>query len=248
MTQQGAFVLVVDDDPLMCRLVEVLLETQGHSVVTAGDYESAMAAIRARIPDLILLDVQLPSIDGFTIMRQLKRLYDAVPIIMLTARAEMQDRLMGLETGADDYVVKPFEPAELLARVKAVLRRSKKHLTYATDLVVERGGLRLDVPGMTVTNSTGQSALLTPTETRILHRLMSRPDYVISREELTSFAIGAGADTTTNHIDVYIGRIRKKIGDDTNKPRHILTVRGSGYKFQSSESDVAEMQPRSANT
>ncbi len=247
MTQQGAVVLVVDDDVLMCRLVEVLLETQGHSVVTAGDYDAAMAAIRTRVPDLILLDVQLPSIDGFTMMRQLKRQYDAVPIIMLTARAEMQDRLMGLETGADDYVVKPFEPAELLARVKAVLRRSKKHLTYATDLLIERGGLRLDVPGMTVTNEAGQSALLTPTETRILHRMMSRAGYVISREELTSFAIGAGADTTTNHIDVYIGRIRKKIGDDPNKPRHILTVRGSGYKFQSLDNDLEAMPPRSAS-
>ncbi len=248
MTQQGALVLVVDDDPLMCRLVEVLLETQGHSVVTAGHYEAAMTAIRVRVPDLILLDVQLPSIDGFTIMRQLKRQYDAVPIIMLTARAEMQDRLLGLDTGADDYVVKPFEPAELLARVKAVLRRSKKHLTYATDLVVERGGLRLDVPGMTVTTPAGQSALLTPTETRIMHRLMSRPDYVISREELTTFAIGAGADTTTNHIDVYIGRIRKKIADDPNKPRYILTIRGSGYKFQSSSSDGPDTAPVSTDT
>lgn len=225
--------LVVDDDPLMCRLVEVLLQSQGHSAVTVDSYEAAVTQIQRQMPDLVLLDVQLPRIDGFTAMRQLKRQYENLPVIMLTARADMQDRLMGLDTGADDYVVKPFEPAELLARVKAVLRRSQRNIAASMEMVTEENGLRLDVRSTTVTLPDGQVVLLTPTETRVLHRLMSRSNHIVSREELINFAIGSGADNTTNQIDVYVGRIRRKIGDDPNNPGYIVTVRGSGYKFLS---------------
>ncbi len=225
--------LVVDDDPLMCRLVEVLLQSQGHTAITAGSYEAAVSQIQRQLPDLVLLDVQLPRIDGFTAMRQLKRQYENLPVIMLTARADMQDRLTGLETGADDYVVKPFEPAELLARVKAVLRRSQRSIAASMEMIIEENGLRLDVRSTTVTLPDGQVVLLTPTETRVLHRLMSRANHIVSREELINFAIGSGADNTTNQIDVYVGRIRRKIGDDPNNPIYIVTVRGSGYKFLS---------------
>ncbi|MDQ3856055.1 MAG: response regulator transcription factor [Chloroflexota bacterium] len=233
MTEDSAYVLAVDDDPLTCRLIQFLLTSQGYEVGIANDPVVALRQIDQRLPDLVLLDLQLPKMDGFTLMRQLKRDYQDVSVIMLTARAEMQDRLAGLEAGADDYVVKPFEPAELLARVKAVLRRAKRQLSANLDSVVVENGLRLDVHNLTVTTSSGESVSLTPTETRILHRLMANANHVISREDLTAFAVGYGADTSNNQIDVYIGRIRRKIRDNLSHPRYIATVRGSGYKFLS---------------
>lgn len=235
MSNQAAHVLAVDDDPLTCRLIEFLLRSHGYDVATTGDPQVALGQIERRTPDLVLLDVQLPRVDGFTLMRRLKTEYAGVPVIMLTARAEMADRLTGLEAGADDYVTKPFEPAELLARVKAVLRRSQRQNAAEPDGLLERGGLRLDVRGLTVTLPDGRCIALTPTEARILHRLMSVPDRVVSREDLTNFASGFIADTSNNQIDVYVGRIRRKLGDEASEPRYIRTVRGSGYRFIATE-------------
>lgn len=231
MTQQGAVVLTVDDDALTCRMIQFLLQSEGYHVRIANDPQAALSLMEQEVPDLVLLDVQLPRADGFTVMRHLKKRYQHLPVIMLTARAEMTDRLTGLEAGADDYVVKPFEPAELLARVKAVLRRSNRQLAAAMDSTVEENGIRLDVHALTACMPDGATVLLTPMEMRILHRLMANPNHVISREALTAFAIRYADDASNNRMDVYIGRIRRKLGDDPAEPRYILTVRGSGYKF-----------------
>lgn len=233
MIQDGALIIVVDDDPLTCRMIEFLLGSQGYAVTALNEAPPALQQIEHKLPDLVLLDVQLPRMDGFTAMRHLKQQYPNLPVIMLTARAEMQDRLSGLEAGADDYIVKPFEPAELLARVKAVLRRAKRNISTAADGVIAENGIRLDVHNLAATIPGGDIIPLTPTETRILHRLMANPNHVISREDLTAFAVGYGADTSNNQIDVYVGRIRRKIKDDLNNPQYIVTVRGSGYKFLS---------------
>lgn len=233
MRQQAAYVLAVEDDPLTSRMVEFLLQGEGYNVAITGDPQHALAQIESEVPDLVLLDVQLPRMDGITLMRHLKQRYRNLPVIMLTARGETTDRVNGLRAGADDYVVKPFEPAELLARVNAVLRRSSRQLSAMMDNMVEENGLRLDVQGHTVTVPGGDVVMLTPMETRIMHRLMASPNRVISRDSLTAFAIKYVDDGSNNRIDVYIGRIRRKIGDDPQNPRYIVTVRGSGYKFLS---------------
>ncbi|MDP9380772.1 MAG: response regulator transcription factor [Chloroflexota bacterium] len=232
MANQGARVLAVDDDALTCRLIEFLLHGEGYDVVTTDDPEEALLDIQQNRPDLLLLDVQLPRVDGFTLMRRLKQEYSDLPVIMLTARAEMQDRVTGLESGADDYVTKPFEPAELLARVKAVLRRSRRrHSPQETSSPLIESGWALDISSLSVTLPGGRTVSLTPTETRILHRLMATPNQVVSREDLSRFASGYVADTSNNQIDVYVGRIRRKLGEQGSSSQHIRTVRGSGYKF-----------------
>jgi len=152
---------------------------------------------------------------------------------MLTARAEMQDKLTGLESGADDYVVKPFEPAELVARVKSVLRRANRQLAATMDMLIVENGIELNIPDLTAKLPSGEKVTLTPMEMRILQRLMSSPNRVVSRDDLAMYAAGYVADTSSNQIDVYIGRIRKKLGDDPNDPKYIATIRGSGYKFLS---------------
>ncbi len=237
MTDQGCTVLAVDDDPLTCRLIEFLLRSNGYTVLTTGDPVAAIAQIERQLPDLVLLDVQLPRRDGFSIMRQLKAEYAQLPVIMLTARAEMPDRIAGLDAGADDYVTKPFEPAELLARVRAVLRRTQRRLLLEPEAPVSVGGIQLDIRALTVTLPHGERVAVTPTEARILHRLMATPGHVVTREDLTNFAGGYLADTSNNHIDVYVGRIRRKLGDDPTSPRYIRTVRGSGYSFTPSDED-----------
>lgn len=239
MTSRGEMVLAVDDDALTCRLIEFLLRSHGYNVLTTGDPEVALAHIERRAPDLVLLDVQLPRVDGYAVMRRLKMQHERVPVIMLTARAEMQDRLTGLEAGADDYVTKPFEPAELLARVKAVLRRTQRRAVgVAPEPYLREGGIGLNVRGLCATLPDGASVALTPTETRILQRLMATPGLVVTREELINFAGGYVADTSNNQVDVYVGRLRRKLGDDSAKPRYIRTIRGSGYSFIRQEVDA----------
>lgn len=233
MQPRKALILAVDDDPLTGKLIDFLLENEGHEVEIAADPSQALRALEQRTPDLILLDVQLPRMDGFTLLKHIKKQYPEMPVIMLTARAEMQDKLTGLESGADDYVVKPFEPAELVARVKSVLRRANRQLAATMDMLIVENGIELNIPDLTAKLPSGEKVTLTPMEMRILQRLMSSPNRVVSRDDLAMYAAGYVADTSSNQIDVYIGRIRKKLGDDPNDPKYIATIRGSGYKFLS---------------
>lgn len=220
-------ILVVDDEARIVALIRDYLENAGYRVLTAGDGPSALARARAEKPDLILLDLGLPKLDGLDVTRQLRR-DSVVPIIMLTARGEESDKLVGLELGADDYIVKPFSPKELVARVRAVLRRSEAarqpaELIRALDVI-------LDVPRLRATRA-GEPLDLTPTEFQLLATLAAQPGRVFTRTQLLDAVRGVAVESYERAIDAHIKNIRHKLEPDPRQPRYVLTVYGVGYKF-----------------
>lgn len=223
-----ANVLVVDDDPRIRDLVRMYLAREEHRVTLAADGEEALAAAAATQPDLVLLDVMLPGIDGVEVLRRLRET-SPVPVILLTARSGDADKVVGLDSGADDYVVKPFSPRELMARVRAQLRR---HRPAATDEpILDADGLALD-PNAVEVILDGRPLPLTPFEFRILHALMRRPGRVFSRDDLIDAIHGDDDPGIFDRtIDVHLGRLRRKLADDAAQPRFIATVRTVGYKF-----------------
>ncbi|HEY7526945.1 MAG TPA: response regulator transcription factor, partial [Candidatus Limnocylindria bacterium] len=224
-----ATVLLVDDDPKIRELLRLYVEREGHRPLFAADGESALElATRAR-PDVVLLDVMLPGMDGFEVTRRLRDI-SQVPILLLTARSAEGDRIIGLDLGADDYVVKPFSPRELMARVRALLRRHGQ--PHAADQpILEADGLTLDPNAVSVTLD-GRPLELTPFEFRILQALMRRPNRVMTRDELIDALHGADDPGIFDRtIDVHLGRLRRKLGDDASRPRFIGTVRTVGYRF-----------------
>jgi len=224
MTQK---VLVVDDEPEIVRLVRAYLERAGFAVVTAAEGREALAVFRHERPNLVVLDLNLPGMDGLDVCREMRRASD-VPIIMLTARIEETDRLIGLELGADDYVVKPFSPREIVARVRAVLRRTEG--TPVRPEVISAGGVRLDFTRRTA--SVNDRPLdLTTMEFDLLAALVEHPGQVFSRQELLDRVQGNAYEGYERTIDVHIKNLRKKLGDDSQDPGFIETVRGVGYRF-----------------
>jgi DNA-binding response OmpR family regulator len=220
-------VLVVDDERQIAQIARDYLEHAGFTVVVAADGAKALDLARSRRPDLIVLDLALPVIDGLDVARLLRRESD-VPIIMLTARVEESDRLAGLEIGADDYVTKPFSPRELVARVKAVLRRSD--VTASRGDVFTVSDLTLDVPKLRLTR--GLDAIeLTPTEFQLLATLARQPGRVFTRAQLLDAIHGLEVDAFERAIDTHIKNIRRKIEPDTRNPVYVLTVYGIGYRF-----------------
>jgi two-component system, OmpR family, alkaline phosphatase synthesis response regulator PhoP len=220
-------VLVVDDERQIAQIARDYLEHAGFTVVVAADGAKALDLARSRRPDLIVLDLALPVIDGLDVARLLRRESD-VPIIMLTARVEESDRLAGLEIGADDYVTKPFSPRELVARVKAVLRRSD--VTASRGDVFTVSDLTLDVPKVRLTR--GLEAIeLTATEFQLLATLARQPGRVFTRAQLLDAIHGLEGDAFERAIDTHIKNIRRKIEPDTRNPVYVLTVYGIGYKF-----------------
>jgi DNA-binding response OmpR family regulator len=224
-----ATILVVDDDPKIRELLRLYVAREGHRVIHAGDGPEALeAAARAR-PDLVLLDVMLPGLDGFEVCRRLRDDGAEMPILLLTARSGDSDKVIGLDIGADDYIVKPFSPRELMARVRAQLRRHRPRTPDEPALA--SNGLILD-PGAVEVRLDGQVVELTPFEFRILHRLMQRPGRVFNRDELIDAIHGDDDPGITDRtIDVHLGRLRRKLGDDAAAPRFVATVRSVGYKF-----------------
>lgn len=227
MAKQKIF--IVEDEADIRELLEYSLEREGYEVESAPEGVSALARIRRKVPDLILLDLMLPGLDGLEICRRLKQ-DDAtrgIPIIMVTAKGEEADVVLGLGLGADDYVPKPFSPKEVAARVKAVLRRAV--LDAATDekRVVARGQLEVD-PTRHKVSVAEEEIPLTATEFRILHFLAARPGRVFEREQILSFALGPNTIVTDRSVDVHIRAIRKKLGEHRDM---IETVRGIGYRF-----------------
>ncbi|HIE38973.1 MAG TPA: response regulator transcription factor [Anaerolineae bacterium] len=220
-------VLVVDDEPQIIRLVRAYLEEAGFRVVIASDGQEALTVARHEKPDLVVLDVLMPRMDGLEFTRRIRRERD-VPIIMLTARAEETDRIVGLELGADDYVTKPFSPRELVARVRAVLRRAQSAPAPAP--VLRAGPLSLDREAHTVTLS-GRPVDLTPTEFSILETLMTTPGRAFTRAELLEAAQGVAFEAYERTVDAHIKNLRRKIEPDPAHPRLILTVRGVGYRL-----------------
>ena len=220
-------ILVVDDEPEITRLVRAYLERAGFAVVTASEGREALAVFRHERPNLVVLDLNLPGLDGLDVCRAMRRDSD-VPIIMLTARLEETDRLIGLELGADDYVVKPFSPREIVARVRAVLRRSEG--TPVRPEVVSASGVTLDLTRRTASVD-GQPLDLTTMEFDLLVLLVEHPGQVFTRLQLLDRAQGNAYEGYERTIDVHIKNLRKKLGDDPQNPRYIETVRSVGYRF-----------------
>jgi two-component system alkaline phosphatase synthesis response regulator PhoP len=221
-------ILVVDDEPQITQLARAYLEQSGFGVVTAKDGPTAIAAFRSEKPDLIVLDLGLPGLDGLDVTRSVRK-DSNVPIVMLTARAEETDKLVGLELGADDYIVKPFSPKELVARVRAVLRRSESAAATATDLI-RAADLTLDLPRMKVTVS-DQVIELTPTEFQLLAALAQQPGRIFTRAQLLDAVRGVALESYERAIDAHIKNIRRKLEPNPRQPKYVLTVYGVGYKF-----------------
>jgi len=224
-----ATVLLVDDDPKIRDLLRLYVEREGHRAIFAADGETALQTALRQEPDLILLDVMLPGLDGFEVCRRIRESSE-VPILLLTARSGDSDKVIGLDLGADDYVVKPFSPRELMARVRALLRRRRLDLERDEPILVS-GGLVVD-PNAVETRLDGHVLELTPFEFRILLGLMRRPGRVFSRDDLID-AIHGNDDPgiLDRTIDVHLGRLRRKLGDRAAAPRFIATVRTVGYRF-----------------
>ncbi|QYG92491.1 response regulator transcription factor [Iamia sp. SCSIO 61187] len=221
-------VLLVDDEAKIVEVVGDYLRGAGFVVSTASDGERAVAAARARPPDLVVLDLGLPGLDGLDVARELRR-SSSVPIIMLTARGEEADRVLGLELGADDYVVKPFSPRELLARVRAVLRRtdeggaSERERFAVGDVVVDCGRRQVTVADRAVD--------LTATEFDLLAELARQPGRVLSRSQLLGAIHGVAVPSYERTVDVHVKNLRRKIEPDPHRPRYLLTVHRVGYRF-----------------
>ena len=223
-------ILVVEDEPAIARLVRDYLEQAGFAVAVTGDGNEAIRRAEATPPDLVVLDLGLPGRDGLDITRQLRRFSD-VPIIMVTARGEETDRIVGLELGADDYVTKPFSPKELVARVRAVFRRSEARQETAETIRV--ADLEIDVPRMRVTVS-NRPVDLTSTEFQLLTTLAREPGRVFTRGQLLDALHGVAFESYERAIDAHIKNIRRKVEPTPGTPRYIQTVYGVGYRFAES--------------
>jgi DNA-binding response OmpR family regulator len=223
-----SLILIVEDELSIARIVRDYLAHEGFQVEHAADGDAALAAARSSKPDLVVLDLRLPKRDGLDVARELRR-FSEVPIVMLTARGEEADRVAGLELGADDYMVKPFSPRELVARIRAVLRRTDATNRMAPDLR-EVGDLKLDVEKMRATMR-GSPIDLTPTEFQLLATLMRQPGRVFTRSQLLDAVHGVAFESYERAIDAHIKNIRKKIEVAPAEPRYILTVHGVGYRL-----------------
>jgi DNA-binding response OmpR family regulator len=223
----NAKILVVDDEPKIVRLARDYLEKNGFRVIAAEDGDSALAVARREKPDLIVLDLMLPGMDGLDVCRTLRRESD-VPIVMLTARSEESDQLVGLELGADDYITKPFSPRALVARVRAVLRRVQGGLNSPGMLRV--GALEIDLEGHRV-KLDEHIVALTRNEFKLLDVLARHPGQALTRAQLLEHLHGVAYEGYDRSIDSHIKNLRRKIEDDPSDPRYILTVYGVGYRF-----------------
>ena len=223
-------VLVVDDEPKIVQIARDYLEHANYAVLTAGDGSAALDLIARRRPDLIVLDLGLPGVDGLEVTRRIRQAGD-LPIIMLTARDDETDRLIGLELGADDYLTKPFSPRELVARVRAVLRRSVAAsgspppgaILRAADVTVDQGRMRVEARGRAID--------LTPTEFQLLVELIRRPGQIRTRSQLLDAVHGVAFESYERAIDTHIKNLRRKLEPDPRLPRYVLTVHGVGYRF-----------------
>jgi DNA-binding response OmpR family regulator len=221
-------ILVVEDEMKIARLVRDYLEHAGFDVIVASDGGSALSSARGSKPDLIVLDLGLPGLDGLDVTRELRRTSD-VPIVMLTARTDESDRIVGLELGADDYVVKPFSPKELVARVRAVLRRTESARAEAPD-VLRAGEVEMDMLRRRVSVA-GSPVDLTPTEFQLLATFLREPGRVFTRSQLLDAVHGVAFESYERAIDAHVKNIRKKIEPSPGRPRYLLTVHGVGYRF-----------------
>jgi DNA-binding response OmpR family regulator len=225
-------VLIVDDEPAIVRLIRDYLERAGFDVMTAGNGEDALQVFSRSRPDLVILDLTLPHMDGLDVARAMRRAGD-VPIIMLTARAEEADRVAGLELGADDDVTKPFSAREIVARVRAVLRRAQAAAMH-DDIVRVGDAIMLDAPRMQM-QVDGRDVLLTATEFQLLLHMARQPGRVFTRAQLLDAVHGVAVESYERAIDAHVKNIRRKLEQDPRSPRHLQTVFGVGYRLVDGE-------------
>ncbi len=223
-------ILVVEDEPSIAEVVSLYLKRAGYQVQAIQDGQTAQEALNRQIPDLVMLDLMLPGLDGYTLTRWLRERSN-VPIIMLTSRREELDRVAGLELGADDYVVKPFSPQELVSRVRAVLRRAGGEKASTSERPLEFGDLRI-VPLSRQASIAGTTIELTTKEFDLLYLLARHPRQVFSRDHLLENIWGGSEYIDPGTVTVHLRRLREKIERDPSKPSHLLTVWGVGYKFE----------------
>jgi DNA-binding response OmpR family regulator len=221
-------ILIVEDEAAMLRGLQDNLEAEGYSVESAADGKRGLEKILENTYDLIILDVMLPELSGFDVLTKMRERSIAAPVIMLTARGEEVDRVVGLELGADDYVTKPFSLRELLARVKAVLRRVEGQVGPASKMVL--GGVEVDFSGYTASRG-GKALKMTPKEFDVLKFLWDHRNTVVSRDQLLTNVWGYDDSLSTRTVDNFIVRLRQKIEVDPANPHHIITIHGTGYKL-----------------
>ena len=222
-------ILVVDDDPIGGRMLQFLLSEQGYSVDIVDNARGALSLVERNPPDLMLLDVNRPQLSGFEIYQRLRDSSYDFPVIFVTAKGELEDRLQGLRMGADDYICKPFQPAELAARVDTVLRRYRK--SGGGEQHVLTSDMQVDVTALQVTLPDQRQVRLTPTEMKLLLHFIQHRGQTLSREDLMDAVWGEGYSGESNIVDVYIRRLRRKIERDATSPALIQSARGVGYKY-----------------
>ncbi len=221
-------ILLVDDDAALLEVMSIVLSSEGYKVITAADGAEALREVGRESLDLVILDVMLPRISGFEVLKKIREKSD-VPVVMLTAKGQSVDKVVGLELGADDYITKPFDTKELLARIRAILRRFGRQEGRSHDGALRLGTLELDLDGYTVTRD-GEPLELTPTEFKILALLMRRPGRAFSRTQISE-AVSTGSHyLASRYIDVHISRLRGKVEQDPREPRIIQTVPSIGYR------------------
>ena len=219
-------ILIAEDDADIRNLLALYLQSEGYEVEAYDNGADALAGARAHLPDLAILDVMMPQMDGYELTRALREMSD-IPILILSARDQVNDKVLGLNFGADDYIAKPFNPLEIVARVRAQLRRASRMSTS----VLTVGDLSLDTMSCTLTRA-GKSIPLTPTEYRILSVLMRTPGRIFTKVQLYEAVNGAYFESDDNTMMVHISKLRNKIEEDPKKPTHIITIKGLGYKFE----------------
>jgi DNA-binding response OmpR family regulator len=237
-------ILVVDDEERMVRFIRLNLEHDGFRVIEAFNGNQAINKARSNLPDLVLLDVMMPDLDGFEVLRVLREV-SSVPVIMLTAKGEEEDRVRGLELGADDYITKPFSPRELVSRVRAVLRRTETATSTTHGLIEVDDRLKIDFDRREVWVD-GKLVKLRPTEYRLLYHLVQNAGWVITHDQLLAKVWGYEYRDEPHYVRLYINYLRKKLEEDPTNPKYILTERGIGYRFvdfRRSKPDGSEEPP-----
>jgi len=226
---QGHRILVVDDEKRIVRFIRLNLEHDGFQVIPAYNGKEAIEQVRSSLPSLVLLDVMLPDIDGFQVLQKIRE-FSSIPVIMLTAKGEEDDRVRGLEWGADDYVTKPFSPRELVSRVRAVLRRIESTEGSAPSVIDVDDRLKLDFKRREVWVD-GKLVQLRPTEYRLLYHLVQNAGWVLTHEQILTKVWGYEYRDEPHYVRLYVNYLRKKIEQDPANPKYILTERGVGYRF-----------------
>ncbi len=225
-------IVIVDDDPVTSKVMKLVFEDEGYETVTLNRATQVFDAVAAADTQLVILDVNLPDINGFSLCKELRARRYYGPVIFLTGRSDLADKLEGFRIGADDYIVKPFEPLELVARVESVVRRFHHHDQQSLGTILRVEDAELSIGELSYRSAVIEPVVLSPTEMRILECLMRNARIVISRERLIERVWGYDLEGDTNRVDVYIRRVRRKIEEDAALPKYLHTVRGLGYVFR----------------